>query len=187
MPFTSSILKANHSSVLSAATAGTDYQEPVLFCQWNDIDADITSNVNVNTLINNWSYTTGNTDIRDAMSSGVWTCTADLAGTYLVIAKIQFGSGTLAETNNVRYALQCLNFQNAGGGTPSSGTLTNFARHNNNKFYLGYILETQFMMTIAATDTFGVYAKIQPQSGSGNFLIKSGSTAMTSLTMIKIA
>lgn len=183
----SSILKADASSILSAATAGTDYQEPLIFCEWDDISADITANHNTNTLINNWSYNAGNTDIRDAMSSGVWTCTADLAGTYLVLAKVMFGQGTLSETNNVRYSMQMLNYKNAGGGTPSAGTLTKFARQQNNKFYLGHILESTFILTMADTDTFGVYAKIQPQSGSGNFKIKSGANTQTSLVMIKIA
>jgi len=162
------------------------YLTELNFCQWNDISADITSNINVNTLINNWSYTVGDTDIRDAMSSGVWTCTPALAGKYLVLVKVMFGQGTLAETNDVRYSLQVLNYKNAGGGTPSSGTITNFSRHQNCKFYLGHILEASFLLTMADTDTFGVYAKILPGSGSGNFKIKSGSLANTSLTMIRI-
>ena len=174
---------ANDAEYLTAATTPTG-----TFCQWNDIGADITaSGVGSNTLINNWTYTTGSTAIRDAMSSGVWTCTAPLAGTYLIISKIQFKSGTLSETAGVNYKLQNLNYWNAGGGTPSSGTLSNFARHMNADFYIGYILETQFILTIADTDTFGVYAKIATSSGSGNFKIASGSNAMTSLTMIKIA
>ncbi|QDP64023.1 MAG: hypothetical protein Tp1100DCM51572_20 [Prokaryotic dsDNA virus sp.] len=176
-------LLANDAGYLDAATTPT-----ANFCQWNDISADITaSGVGSNTLVNNWSYTTGNTDIRDAMSSGVWTCTAALAGTYLIISKIQFKTGTLSESAGVNYKLQNLNYKNAGGGTPSSGTLSNFARHMNADFYIGYILETQFILTIADTDTFGVYAKIATSSGSGNFKIASGSNAMTSLTMIKIA
>ena len=173
----------NDANFLDANTTPT-----ANFCQWNDINADITaSGVGSNTLIDNWTYTTGNTDIRDAMSSGVWTCTAPLAGTYLIISKIQFKAGTLSESAGVNYKLQNLNYKNAGGGTPSSGTLSNFARHMNADFYIGYILETQFILTIADTDTFGVYAKIATSSGSGNFKIASGSNAMTSLTMIKIA
>ena len=158
------------------------------FCIWNDIGADITGiSLGTNQLINNWTYTTGNTGLRDAMSSGVFTCTAALAGTYLIISKIQYKSGTLSETNNVNYKLQNLNFHRAGGGTPSGGTLHNFARHMNASFYNGYILETQFILTMANTDTFGVFAKIATSSGSGNFKVASGSNAMTSLTMIKIA
>ena len=158
------------------------------FCIWNDIGADITGiSLGTNQLINNWTYTTGNTGLRDAMSSGVFTCTAALAGTYLIISKIQYKSGTLSETNNVNYKLQNLNYHRAGGGTPSGGILHNFARHMNASFYNGYILETQFILTIADTDTFGVYAKIATSSGSGNFKVASGSNAMTSLTMIKIA
>ena len=173
----------NDANFLDANTTPT-----ANFCQWNDIDADITaSGVGSNTLINNWDYTTGSTAIRDAMSSGVWTCTAPLAGTYLIISKIQFKSGTLSESAGVNYKLQNLNYWNDGGGTPSSGTLSNFARHMNADFYIGYILETQFILTIADTDTFGVYAKIATSSGSGNFKIASGANAMTSLTMIKIA
>ena len=173
---------------VSPLTNDAGYLTQLQFCQWNDINADITaSGVGSNTLINNWDYTTGATNIRDAMSSGVWTCTAELAGTYLIISKIQFKTGTLSESAGVNYKLQCLNYKNTGGGTPSSGTLSNFARHMNSDFYIGYILETQFILTIADTDTFGVYAKIATSSGSGNFKIASGSNAMTSLTMIKIA
>ncbi|MAK37442.1 MAG: hypothetical protein CMC15_14900 [Flavobacteriaceae bacterium] len=170
------------SSEVSGGSSSLD------FCHWDDIDAEITvSNVGSNELIDNWTYSSGSTAIRDAMSSGVWTCTSALAGTYLVISKIQFGSGTLSETGGVNYKLQNLNYHNAGGGTPSSGTLHNFARHMNSDFYSGYCIETQFMLTIANTDTFGVYGKIATSSGTGNYKIKNPGNGSTSLTMIKIA
>ena len=116
---------------------------------FNDIDADIdASGVGVNVLVNNWDFTSGLAAINSAMSSGVFTTTAALAGKYLIIAKIQFKPNGLtdvadAASNDSRnYKLQILNYRNDGGGTPEDGTLVSFARVMNANYFGGYILET---------------------------------------------
>ena len=154
---------------------------------FNDIDADISvSGVGSNALINNWDFTSGLAAINSAMSSGVFTTTAALAGKYVVIVKVQYKQNGLTEgTRN--HKLQILNYRNDGGGTPEDGTLVSFARVMNANYFNGYILETTAVIDLADTDTFGVYAKIAVSSGSGTWKIASGSNAMTSLTMIKIA
>ena len=156
-------------------------------CLWNDISADVNaSGINTNVLINNWEYTSGSTALRDAMSSGVFTCTSALAGKYLVIAKIQFKPNGLTDgTRN--HKLQILAYRRDGGGDPDGQTLVNFARHMNANYFGGHILETTFTVDLANTDTFGIYGRIATSSGSGTWKIASGSNAMTSLTFIKIA
>ncbi len=170
-----------------AAVKAFDGDATASNCLWNDISADVSaSGINTNVLINNWEYTSGSTALRDAMSSGIFTCTSALAGKYIVIAKIQFKPNGLTDgTRN--HKLQILAYRRDGGGDPDGQTLVNFARHMNANYFGGYILETTFTVDLANTDTFGIYGRIATSSGSGTWKIASGSNAMTSLTFIKIA
>jgi len=156
-----------------------------IFCRWGDIGGDHTDNKATNILVDNWTYSEGSTALRDAMSSGVFTCTAALAGTYLIVSHLMYKTGTLGEANGRLFQIQNNLYYNAGGGTPSSGTLRGFTRHINNDRYSDTVIEGNYLLTLADGDTFGIYGKIGC-STSGTVKISSVNT-FTNLHMVKIA
>jgi|TARA_B100000085_G_scaffold283203_1_gene313302 hypothetical protein len=156
-----------------------------IFCRWGDIGGELTDDKATNILINNWTYTEGDTGLRDAMSSGVFTCTAALAGTYIISPRIMFKNGTLSDTAGTKYQIQNILYYNAGGGTPSSGTLHGFTRVINADFYADEVLEGNYLLTLSDGDTFGIYGKIGC-STSGTVKI-TDTNGFTNLYMYKIA
>ena len=177
------VLLANDAGYLTAATTPTG-----TFCRWGDIAANIDDQGKAtNILINNWNTNTGSSALNSAMSSGIFTCTAALAGTYLITPRIHYkeatGSSGLNEVGGTKYQIQNILYYRSGGGTPSSGTLYGFTRHNNADFYVDYVIEGSYLLTLADGDSFGVYGKIGCGT-SGDVMISS---VFTTLHMVKMA
>ena len=176
------VLLANDAGYLTAATTPTG-----TFCRWGDIAADIDNQAKAtNILINNWNTNTGSSALNSAMSSGIFTCTAALAGTYLITPRIHYKEGStsgLNEAAGTKYQIQNILYYRSGGGTPSGGTLYGFTRHNNADFYVDYVIEGSYLLTLADGDSFGVYGKIGCGT-SGNVMISS---VFTTLHMVKMA
>ena len=76
-------------------------------------------------------------------------------------------------------------FYKSGGDDPETGTLYGFTRVINTDFYSDYVIEGNYLLTLANGDTFGIYGKIGC-SNSGTIKVSSVNT-FTNLHMVKIA
>ena len=180
-------VKAFDASDYATAAQGAKADSALqpIFGRWGDIASDHTENKATNILVDNWNTFTGSSALNTAMSSGVFTCTSALAGTYLITSHLLYKTGTLAEVDGRDFQIQNNLLYASGGGDPAGGALYGFTRHINADKYSDTVIEGNYLLTLANGDTFGIYGKIG--CGTSGTVKVSAINTFTNLHMVKIA